>query len=57
MNGLIVKYFVLKPKGKSPYAKASRAAMRAYANSIKQENPKLWLELHQWVDDEVQANE
>jgi hypothetical protein len=31
MNGLLMKYFVLKPAGDDRYAAASRKAMRAYA--------------------------
>ena len=49
MNGLEMKYFVLKPKGDSPYAAASRAAMKAYDKSIEDENSKLCYDLHSWV--------
>lgn len=31
MDGLMMKYFVLKPRGNDAYAAASRAAMHAYA--------------------------
>ena len=53
MNGLQMKYFVLKPESKKDaddYAFASRMAMRAYAANIKHENPQLAKELHKWVD-------
>lgn len=53
MAGLIMKYFVLKPHGDDQYAKASRAAMRAYANHIKGENPELCQELREWADREM----
>lgn len=52
MNGLLMKYFVLKPKGDDLYASASRAGMRAYANIIRQENPQLSDELREWADRE-----
>ncbi|MBO6755495.1 MAG: hypothetical protein JJ902_04160 [Roseibium sp.] len=48
MTGLQMKYFVLKPAGDSAYSKASRAAMRAYAEKIKSENPELSDELLSW---------
>ena len=49
MSGLQMKYFVLKPSGDDPYAKASRAAMAQYAASIKGENPELAQELVTWI--------
>ena len=52
-SGLQLKYFVLKPAGKDAYAKASRAAMRKYADLIKEENHKLANELRAWADDEA----
>lgn len=55
MNGLHMKYFVLKPKGDDAYAEASRMAMRTVAYSIGGENPELRDELLQWVDDETLA--
>ncbi len=48
--GLKMKYFVLKPGGVSPYAKASRMAMREYAKAIAEENPDLARELKEWTD-------
>ena len=50
MAGLEMKYFVLKPAGPSPYAKASRMAMRTYASAIEGENPELAAELREWTD-------
>lgn len=52
MAGLMLKYFVLKPKGSSPYSKASRAAMRAYADVIEGENYDLADNLRNWVAEE-----
>ena len=49
MPGLQMKYFVLKPKGDDPYARASRAAMHHYAKFIEQENPELAKELRDWA--------
>jgi hypothetical protein len=49
MEGLIMKYFVLKPKGNDIYAKASREAMKAYAFMIKNENEQFAKELLDWV--------
>lgn len=53
MKGLIMKYFVLKPKGDDPYAIASRCAMWAYADAIIEENPKLAADLLAWWDSET----
>ena len=53
MEGLDLKYFVLKPKGDNEYAEASRAAMLAYADSIKKTNPKLANDLVDWVYNEM----
>ena len=52
-KGLEMKYFVLKPKGCNPYAKASRKAMLRYANEIGVENPTLAKELRDWVLREI----
>jgi len=49
MDGLLMKYFVLKPNGKDAYAQASRAAMRAYANAIEAVNLELADSLQEWV--------
>lgn len=52
MDGLIMKYFVLKPSGDDPYAVASCKAMKKYAQSIEMENGKLSEELRGWVGKE-----
>ena len=49
MKGLLLKYFVLKPKGDDVYASASRKAMRVYARHVEKENPILAEELRQWA--------
>jgi hypothetical protein len=53
MDGLKMKYFVLKPKGDDPHAIASRDAMRAYATAIKIENSILAKELNDWATAEA----
>lgn len=53
MQGLEMKYFVLKPKGTNAYAAASRTAMNAYARAIKCANPTLSRELLAWAEDEM----
>lgn len=55
MKGLILKYFVLKPKGDNTYAEASRKALRAYANHIYKDNPELAEDLRAWADKEFNA--
>ena len=60
MSGLEMKYFVLKPKGEfdDPYAKASRAALKTYADAIEKDNHQLCYDLHQWViTEQGKANE
>lgn len=47
-EGLKMKYFVVKPHGTDAYATASRAALRAYAESIRKENPNLACDLNHW---------
>lgn len=49
MQGLVMKYFVLKPGGTDVYAEASRDAMLAYASAVQYDNPALARELTQWV--------
>lgn len=49
MEGLKMKYFVLKPGGKTEYHRASRRAMRAYAASIRPTNPTLADDLLAWA--------
>jgi len=48
-----MKYFVAKPEGDDAYARASRAALHAYATEISQEDPMMSIQLHQWVRDEM----
>lgn len=55
MDGLMMKYFVLKPKGDSTHAVASREAMRVYAAVTEAENPQFALELNKWVAQEAMA--
>lgn len=54
-DGLLMKYFVLKPKGNDAYAKASRAAMRQYARVIRETNPQLHDDLMAWSERESEA--
>jgi len=53
MDGLILKYFVLKPKGNDIYAVASRRAMEAYAYCIENKNPQLAKDLRKWTQREM----
>ena len=50
MSGLQMKYFVLKPAGNDPYARASRLAMVTYALAVQRENKELARELLTWSD-------
>lgn len=51
-NGLVMKYFVLKPAGDDVYAKASRTAMRKYADVIAEDNQELAQQLRDWAGQE-----
>lgn len=56
MEGLTMKYFTLKPQGKSKddlYAAASRKAMRAYANHIQVLDPSLAEDLRSWANKSI----
>lgn len=56
---LQVKYFVLKPRSKycgDPHAKASRAAMLAYAESIASYDGALGMALADWASAEDKAD-
>lgn len=53
MEGLTMKYFVLKPKGDDIYALASRIAMRAYAGIVAVYNPELSEGLYNWTGEET----
>lgn len=58
--GIKMKYFVLNPRSKDrfdPYAKASWAAMRAYANHIQYEDHKLATDLREWAERESDINQ
>jgi hypothetical protein len=46
------KYFVLEPKGNTPWANASRSAMRVFASEISESDPKLSNNLKQWAYEE-----
>lgn len=48
-EGVLLRYFVLKPRGRDAYALASRDAMRQYAASIRLTNPALAQALWEWV--------
>ena len=49
-DGLLMKYFVLKPGGNSEYCRASRFAMMAYAGHIEAINPELATSLREWAE-------
>jgi len=55
MTRLRTKYFVLKPEGSDVYARASRAAMRKYADFIEEDDPSLAEDLRAWVREEAIA--
>lgn len=57
MSGLIMKYFVLKPRGSDAYAKASRGAMRSFAAGIQAADPEMADALYAWADSEAKASE
>ena len=46
------RYFVLEPKGNTPWANASRAAMRVFASEISESDSKLSNNLKQWAYEE-----
>jgi hypothetical protein len=48
--GLQMKYFVLKPKGTDAFARASRRAMLAYADTVECEDKDLAQQLRRWVN-------
>ena len=53
MSGLKLKYFVVKPEGRSVYAVASRQAIRAYADEIEKHDPKFAKDLREWAQKEL----
>ncbi len=50
-KGLMMKYFVLSPLKDDVYGKASRAACRVYAKTIRRDNPDFSMELERWIVD------
>ena len=56
MDGLKMKYFVLKPNGDDRYAEASRKAMIAYSLHIQNENKELANSLRDWVFNETRSS-
>lgn len=55
-EGLMMKYFVLKPKGTNVHAQASRKAMRVYANYMMAHGEERFgQELRDWADKEWSA--
>ena len=51
MAGLEMRFFVLEPKGKDVYARASREALKRYAEVIKDKNCELCADILLWVKD------
>jgi len=51
-NGLLMKYFVLKPASNDLFGSASRMAMLTYAEVIKEKNPEFAGDLIDWVQRE-----
>ena len=49
---LEMKYFVLKPRGDSPFALASQAAMERFAKMMAPHDMDLSRDLLRWVQDE-----
>lgn len=49
-HGLCMKYFVLNPWKQDRYGAASRAALRAYADSIESKNLTLATDLRLWAN-------
>jgi len=49
-KGLCLKYFILNPTKDDPYGEASRKALKAYANAIRDENPDLFYDLFNWEE-------
>ena len=50
--GVYHKYFVLKPRGESLHAAASRAAMLTFAAFVAEEQPHMAADIRQWVHEE-----
>lgn len=54
--GLVMKYFVLKPRGKTQHAIASQLAMLTYAAAISDSDKQLSDDLLRWVKEETDRN-
>lgn len=55
MNGLKMKYFVLRPDKDDDHAFASRMAIRTYAANIRKANPQLAKDLNGWLEEIEQS--
>ena len=56
-DGLLMKYFVLRPFGNDRHAIASRAAMRTYAQSMHGHNNQLSKDIKEWAEREAFSSE
>ncbi len=54
--GLSLKYFVLNPYKKTPYGVASRVALKAYADEVRAEDPRLASDIEEWLQNIVAAH-
>lgn len=51
--------FTIVPRSKDPqdpYARASRFALKAYANSIEEHDPKYAKDIRNWIEKLIQYN-
>jgi hypothetical protein len=53
MSELLMKYFVLKPRGTDLFARASRAAMFRYAKEIMEQEPIFSKQVWDWAAKEM----
>lgn len=53
MAGLEMRYFVLKPRGSTQHAVASREALETYADHIESTNPQLAADIRDWIQLEI----
>ena len=51
MDGLMMKYFVLRPSCKDWHGLASIKAIRTYAKEVEKENPQFAEDLRKWMSD------
>ncbi len=49
-SGLMLKYFVLNPNKQDAYGRASRIALRAYADEIETVNEQFRDDIYNWLD-------